>query len=55
MPWSANVHYEGGERALYRDVIPSLPSLDSAAPNVEPMLNFSSIQQQVNRVWPGDC
>ena len=52
MPWSAESYYEGGERALYRDVIPSLPRLDSAAA-AEPMLDFSSIQRQIDRAWPG--
>lgn len=53
MPWSAESYYEGGERALYRDVIPSLPSLDVAALAGEPILDFSPIQRQIDRAWPG--
>jgi uncharacterized iron-regulated membrane protein len=54
MPVSANHHYEGGERAVFRDVIPSLPKLAADVPSATPLKSLATVKQHISQQWPGD-
>lgn len=54
MPASANYHYEGGERAVFREVIPSLPTFVADVPSVIPLQSFATVEQKIRQQWGGD-
>ena len=52
MPWSAE-YYAGGERQLGRSLSPGLSQIVTSKPSIQPLMDFSAIQTQVNQSWPG--
>lgn len=54
IPASANYHYVGGERAVFGEIIPSLPKLSADAPNAVPLQSFSGVQGRIKQQWFGN-
>tara|TARA_R110002167_G_scaffold361999_1_gene580820 strand:+ start:17336 stop:18865 length:1530 start_codon:yes stop_codon:yes gene_type:complete len=52
MPFSAE-HYAGGERELSRVLSPGLVKIDKNTPRQTPLQDFSVVQRQIDKQWPG--